>query len=38
MNLRSAERFDHREHSWTPLASMSTGRGCHSLAALNGKM
>ncbi|KAK3029499.1 hypothetical protein RJ639_037520, partial [Escallonia herrerae] len=36
--LKSAERFDPREHSWTKLESMNSKRGCHSLVALNEKL
>lgn len=35
---RTAERFDPREHSWTEITSMSTRRGCHTLAVLDGKL
>ncbi|KAK8685270.1 hypothetical protein V6N13_041275 [Hibiscus sabdariffa] len=36
--LKSAERFDPREHSWTKIAGMATKRGCHSLVVFNEKL
>ncbi|KAL2229580.1 UNVERIFIED_CONTAM: B2 protein [Sesamum indicum] len=37
-NVRSAERFDPREHSWSRIESMDAKRGCHSLVAMNEKL
>ncbi|RWW61046.1 hypothetical protein BHE74_00031966 [Ensete ventricosum] len=34
----SAERFDPREGFWTKTADMNRRRGCHSVAALKGKL
>ncbi|KAG5600103.1 hypothetical protein H5410_031473 [Solanum commersonii] len=36
--LRSVERFDPREHTWTTVGCMKTRRGCHSLVAYNEKL
>ncbi|GJS67870.1 putative development/cell death domain, kelch-type beta propeller containing protein [Tanacetum coccineum] len=36
--LKSAERFDPREHSWTKIESMNTMRGCPCLVVLNEKL
>ncbi|KAF3775093.1 Kelch-like protein 12 [Nymphaea thermarum] len=36
--LRSTERYDPREVSWTRLDSMSSRRGCPSLVVLNEKL
>ncbi|KAG5010076.1 hypothetical protein JHK87_018591 [Glycine soja] len=36
--LRSAERFDPRDHSWTKIPNMNVKRGCHSLVVLNEKL
>jgi hypothetical protein len=34
----SAERLDPREPNWKMLPTMSTGRGCHTVAVLDEKM
>ncbi|QCE12062.1 kelch-like protein 18 [Vigna unguiculata] len=36
--LRSAERFDPREHSWTKISDMNVKRGCHCSVVLNEKL
>ncbi|XP_076894783.1 uncharacterized protein LOC143547184 isoform X1 [Bidens hawaiensis] len=36
--LRTAERFDPREHSWKKIESMGTTRGCSSMVVLNKKL
>ncbi|GER37935.1 kelch repeat-containing family protein [Striga asiatica] len=36
--LKSAERFDPREHSWTRIKSMDAKRGCLSLVTMNEKL
>lgn len=36
--LRSAERFDPREHSWTRIEGMNAKRGCHSVTVMNEKL
>ncbi|WMV51814.1 hypothetical protein MTR67_045199, partial [Solanum verrucosum] len=37
-HLRTAERFDPREHAWTKIESMSTKRAYHALVPLGGKL
>ncbi|XP_060182382.1 uncharacterized protein LOC132612054, partial [Lycium barbarum] len=36
--MKSVERFDPREPTWTTVGSMTTRRGCHSLVAYNEKL
>ncbi|KAF5184992.1 Kelch-like protein diablo, partial [Thalictrum thalictroides] len=36
--LKSAERFDPREASWSKLHSMNTSRGSHALTVFKGKL
>ncbi|KAK4351282.1 hypothetical protein RND71_030595 [Anisodus tanguticus] len=36
--MKSVERFDPREHTWTTVGSMKARRGCHSLVAYNEKL